>query len=649
MVYNFQFAALTNTFILVADILSLIMIKLITVTIAVLLFSLPLKAEKPDSSAIITLSKNSYAFVYNKKNARVEVKEILNTVYTSSAYMVKLPIAEIYNNDVTIDDVEARVDNHSVHDFKPTYAYYSADDVFFSDEKICYFPLLLSKKGSSGNVIFTESVDDPRYFTTIYFNDGFAIKQKQVTVKIPRWMNAELKEMNFGDYHIIKSKTYDSNSDADVITYSIQNLPAMNREENSPGPTYIYPHLLVMCKSATVDGHNFKYFGSVADQYDWYRSLVKSMDHNNDLILAKTKELTSGLGADMDKIKAIFYYVQDNIRYIAFEDGLAGFKPEKADEVLGKKYGDCKGMANLTKELLTASGFDARLCWLGTNHIAYDYETPSLAVDNHMICALIYKGKTIYLDATQTYLGINDYAERIQGRQVLMEDGDKFILNRIPVAGATQNYDFETCKLSIAGNNLTGNIAHLWKGEDKEDFLVGINGIKKENADEAIKRFLSKDNTDYVISNLKISSITDPDKDFSAGYNVEIKNGASLFSKAYYVDLDPEKELINATIKIDERKHDFWFAHKINIGKETELTIPANYKASAVPENLNIVNPDYEFHIQYLTSPGKITYKKNILLKNTHLAVAKFAQWNNDIEQLAKTYNQTITLKPVTE
>jgi len=31
------------------------------------------------------------------------------------------------------------------------------------------------------------------------------------------------------------------------------------------------------------------------------------------------------------------------------------------------------------------------------------------------------------------------------------------------------------------------------------------------------------------------------------------------------------------------------------------------------------------------------------------MAAAKFNQWNTDIELLAKTYNENITLKPITE
>ena len=625
------------------------MIKYFIAYFISLLFVLDVAASPADSSATISSSKNSYEFVYNPKAGKVEVKEILNTVYTSNAYQVNLSIAETYNNDVTIDAVEAKVDNHSIHDFKPTYSYYSSDDVFYSDEKVCYFPLELPKKGSSGNVIFTETVDDPRYFTTIYFSEDLAIKEKEITVKIPRWMNVVLKEMNFGNYKINKTTVYDSKSDADIITYFVQGLPAMRHEDNSPGPTYIYPHLLVLCKSAAVGNHNFEYFGSIDDQYGWYQSLAKNINDNKEVISAKAKELTTGLSADMDKIKAVFYYVQDNIRYIAFEDGLAGFKPEKADEVLRKKYGDCKGMANLTKELLASLGYDARLCWLGTDHIAYDYQTPSLAVDNHMICGLIYKGKTIYLDATETYLGINEYAERIQGRQVLMQNGDKYVLNHIPVAGPLQNYDYETSKLSISGTSLTGSITHLWKGEDKEEVLSGLNSVKKENADDAMKRFLSNNNSDYVINDLNLSSTNNPDKDLTATYNADIKNGVSLFSKDYYVDFDMQKEFINSAIKAEERKHDYWFGHKINLCKETELALPVNYKISGSLPSLNIVNADYEFHIQYTSLPGKLMYKKNILIKNTHLTTAKFIQWNKDIEQLAKTYNETITLKPITE
>ncbi|HEX3384278.1 MAG TPA: hypothetical protein VHS53_03775, partial [Mucilaginibacter sp.] len=254
-----------------------------------------------------------------------------------------------------------------------------------------------------------------------------------------------------------------------------------------------------------------------------------------------------------------------------------------------------------------------------------------------------------FLDATETYLGLNDYAERIQGRQVLIENGDKYILAHIPIAAPSQNFDHEISKLTIDGTALTGSVNHLWKGEDKEEVLAGLNSIKKEKTDEAMTRYLSNNNNDYGINNLRLSSMETPDKDLTVSYDLNFKNAVSSFSKDYYIDLDPRKEFQNAGIKIGERKHDYWFDYKINLSKETELTIPANYKADNLPAPLNIVNPDYEFHIQYQALPGKLVYKKSILIKNTHLPTSKFVQWNKDIEQLAKAYNDNITLKPVSK
>ncbi len=603
-------------------------------------------AMEADSLVSISMLKNEYQFKWNALTGKVEVKQKLSNTYTSAGYGITYPITEFYSDNITIDAVSCKIDGRNQRSLKPTYTYYGQDDIFYSDARICYFPMELPKKGSTGTVVFDETLNDPRYLTTIYFSDAAAVQQGEVSLKIPRWMKVDLKELNFNSFGIKKTSEYITAEDADLVTYTFSNIPAMKREANSPGPTYIYPHLLVLCKSATQGGKQITYFNTLADQYAWYRELVKNVGGNDAVIKEKAKELTTGLTNDMDKIKAIFYYVQDNIRYIAFEDGLAGFRPEKADEVLRKKYGDCKGMANLTKALLVSQGFDARLCWLGTKHIAYDYQTPSMAVDNHMICGLNYKGKTYYLDATESYLGLNEYAERIQGRQVLMEDGDKYLLNKVPYALPLQNSTNELSKLSVNGTSLVGKVNFVWKGEDKESILSGLNSIKLENTDKAMVKYLADDNLDYTINNLKLSSTANPDKDLSATFDLDHKNAVNVFSKDYYINIDTKKELADIVIKTAERKHDFWFSYKMNINIQTELEIPANYKAADVPADLNITNPDYEFHLSYSKLPNKLVYKKSLLIKNTGLPKAKFEQWNHDVEMLNKAYNETIILKP---
>jgi hypothetical protein len=614
------------------------------VSLGLLLISFLSKAAEKDSNIVISQAKESYEFVFNKKTNNVEVKQNTNTAYFCNSFRTSLYVVEMYDDQTTIDEVDYLVDGKKPKDIKPVFEYYSVDNTFFSDAKVCYFELPLQKKGSTSEVSFSKTITDPRYFTSIFLSEPYLVQKKEIVVKVPKWMKVELKEMNFKGYHISKSASYDSKDDADVFTYTIMDAPARVSERNSPGPTYIYPHILVLAKSASPGGNNITYFNTVKDQYAWYHSLVKDVQNDAQALKTKAEEITKGYSSDLDKIKAIYYWVQNNVRYIAFEDGIAGFRPEKAHEVLRRKYGDCKGMAHLTKELLRSLGYDARLTWIGTNHIAYDYSTPNLSVDNHMICALNYQGKTYFLDATETYIGFNEYAERIQGRQVLVEDGEKFLLTNIPSTTWQQNVDREKRTLTINGTALNGSAEHEWKGEEKEYILSQLNGIKKDKSKEAFIKYLSGNNKDYALTEFATSNLDDFDKSVTAKYNISFKNAVSNFGKEYYVDLDFRKEFGSFTFDTAERTHDYWFDYKTNVQRETELAIPAGYSVTGLPPNVEIKNADYEFVINYIQQKDKLVYKKSLTIKNPKLSKSKFAQWNKDIEKLNQSYNEQVVL-----
>lgn len=585
-----------------------------------------------------------YEFVWQKSKGAVQVKQDLNTSYFCNSYRTSIPVAEWYDNETSIDGVDFTVDGKKTKDIKPQYSYYSVDDYFYSDEHICFFQLPLERKGSTSTVSFKKTITDPRYFMSIYFPDVYLVQRKEIIIKVPRWMKVELKEMNFNGYQITKTSRYDNGSDADIYTYTATNVPARENENNAPGPSYVYPHILILAKEANIENVKKTYFNSIEDQYAWYRQLVGEIGSDEAIVKAKAQEITAGISNDLDKIKTVFYWMQNNIRYVAFEDGIAGFRPDKANEVIRKKYGDCKGMANATKELLKSLGFDARLCWIGTNHIAYDYSTPSLGVDNHMICALKFEGKTYFLDATENYLGFNEYAERIQGRQVLIEDADKYILSKVPATTYHQNLDEEKRTLTISGTDLKGTATHTWKGEEKEYILTNLNHIKKDKSQESFTRYLSSGNNDYVITDLKTSDLNNFDKDISATYTINHKNAVSSFDKEYYVDLDFTKDLDNFSIDTSKRDLDYWFPYKMNLVKETELALPEGYTVASLPANVEIKNANYDFAINYTQSAGKIVYKKVLTIKNIKLLKSSFNQWNKDIEKLAAAYNEQIVL-----
>ncbi|MDQ6755385.1 MAG: transglutaminase-like domain-containing protein [Bacteroidota bacterium] len=599
----------------------------------------------PDENDNIVISKSIKVFTFVKGNDAhpVQIKEEDNKTYVCNSFRTNTPIVKFYNDIESIDGVDIYIeDNKKTNRIIPKYEDYNSKGIFYSDQHMCYFELPFVKKGSTSQVVFKKTTLDPQYFTSVFFIDDKKILEQEVTLIVPSWMQLDIKEYNFKQYNVHKSVT--AGADKTVYTFSMTNMTAVSHEEAAPGLTYFAPHILVMCKSAQPKENKYVYFNTVKGQYDWYRKLILEIGNDKNIIKDKTLEIVKGLSTDEEKVKTIFQWVQDNIRYIAFENGIAGFKPEKAQEVFRKKYGDCKGMANLLTEMLLSIGLDARRCWIGTKHIAYDYSTPSLSVDNHMISAWINKDKPVYLDATEKYIGFGEVAERIQGRQILIENGEQYKLDKVPVATYLQNTATESRKFSVDGNNLKGHVVQVWKGENKEWMLSGLNEIKQDNQENALKQFLSGGKQDYEISNLKITNIVDYNSNLKVEYDVLWKNVLTVFDKEIYLNADNRHNLENYTIDIEKRKLPYWLPFKNNLLLETEIQLPEGKTISNLPERLDIKQAGYAFRASYNKEPGKIVYKNEIILNQTEINPDHFEQWNKDIKQLSNFYNQQIVL-----
>ncbi|HET6996784.1 MAG TPA: transglutaminase domain-containing protein [Chitinophagaceae bacterium] len=599
-------------------------------------------AQKDDKNISIKESVEEYKFIKGNKENPVQVRQELQTTYICNEFRTSIQVAEFYDNQTEINDVDVWIDGDRQKRFTPTYEPYNSDGIFYSDAKVCYFTLPLEKKGTTSKVRFGKKILDPRYFTNVFFTEPYFVARKEVNIVVPKWMKIEIKEFNFTGYSI--TKNVNNKSDEDVYTYVIENAPALNHEAASPGITYIAPHLLIMTKYAEPEGERITYFNTLADQYGWYRQLVKQIGNDPASIRERATQITKGMIDDLQKVKAIYQWVQDNIRYIAFEDGIAGFKPDNAQEVLRKKYGDCKGMGNLMAEMLKSIGLDGRICWLGTNHIAYDYSTPSLGVDNHVICAWLYKGKTYFLDATEKYIGFGETAERIQGRQVLIEDGDKYILQNIPVATQQQNTSTEKRILTLNGNNLEGKVIQTWKGESKEWLLTQLHEIKKEKQEDALKQFLTEGRNNFQISDLKIINLNDYNADLKIEYNLLFKDAVTSFGKENYIDIDDRRDFTLLKFDTSKRKLPYLFPFKENRVLEVEIQLPKDAKAGQLPSAFKIDQPDYSMNGSYIAEPSKIVYRREITLKKTWMPKQDFIKWNNDIDKLNEFYNNQLVI-----
>ena len=224
----------------------------------------------------------------------------------------------------------------------------------------------------------------------------------------------------------------------------------------------------------------------------------------------------------------------------------------------------------------------------------------------------------------------------------MIENGSQYFLAKVPTATYLQNTATESRKLSIEGNSLKGHIIQVWKGENKEWMLSGLNEIKQDKQENALKQFLAEDKQNFEITNLKIDNLSNYNADLKVEYDLLWKDILTVFDKETYLETDNRRNLENFKIDTAKRKLPYWFNFKNNLVFETEIQIPAGKAVNTLPEKLLIQQPGYSFIASYNNVGGKVLYKREIILKQAEIQPENFSQWNKDIEQLTNFYNEQI-------
>ncbi|MEC4005255.1 transglutaminase-like domain-containing protein [Flavobacterium sp. SUN052] len=597
------------------------------------------ESHDKDDVAILESTEN-INFDLNKNESKVIVNHSVNEKLMNINHRANIQKYEFYDSESKIETFNIKYRNDKNTNNYVVDEFYKDNDLFYNDARVKHTVVNFPVQGYTYNYELEKRYEDVKYFTALYFNDEFPVIKKQIIVTVPEWLNIELKEFNFDSAKVEKSQTKDAKNNT-IYTYTLTDIPAIYKEEDSPGRSYLYPHILLIAKSYKLKGKEITLFSSSADLYKWYKSLVDTMKDDTSVMKSKVTELTATAKTDEEKIKNIYYWVQDNIRYIAFEDGIAGFKPDESNHVFENRYGDCKGMANLIKQMLKLAGFDARLTWIGTKHIAYDYKTPSLAVDNHMICTLFYKGKKYFLDGTEKFNSFGEYAERIQNKEVMIEDGDKFIIDKVPVTTNESNKEVFKANLSIENEKLQGNCSKSYLGESRASFLYIYNTFKSDKKNEALEDYLSKSDKNTHITNIKTSDLKNREAKLTIDYTADIENKVSNFDNDLYVDLEYMNEFKGFELK--DRKTDYQFDYKKNYESNITLTIPNGYKVTKLPTDLIVKEPNFDIAITFQKTDKEITYKKSFIFKNGEIKAAEMTKWNDFIKKLIANYNQQIT------
>lgn len=575
----------------------------------------------PQDNIFVTSGTEEYK-ITRGKNGPV-IKNSSKEVYEALRHGEKLHKFIYYNDIIKLDEVSER---------NALYKNANSPTVFHDDSKFCYFDIELPYKGKKAKVEYKRTFLDPAYFAKVPLAGDYPVKSKTVVFKIPEWMSSlTLTDCNFPQGCITRDDTTDKNGTR-IVTYTITDLPAVKDEVRSPGVLRALPYILIG-----------GYFTDVDSLYGYHRPLLET-DTSVPGIDELTDEICSGAVSRRDSIDAIFRYVQKTVRYVAYEAGEAGYRPDRPAEVLRKKFGDCKGMALLVATLLRHIGVQAYTAAIGTRDIPFDISaSPSLAATDHMICMVPQGGDTLWLDATNEYIPSNHVPYAIQGKEAMVFKDDGYELCRLPMLPPKASTDSLAYAYSFRDGALAGQVTRRLTGDFEEFIMDEIHSVPKHLQQEAVSRSLvpaSRASVDTERLNVRFAP------DGSAFIEAPIINNVAVTESEghVYLDLNTISDPLAEKVDTDHRTNDYMLPLRGCVVRSASVEIPAGYKVTYIPENYTGECDFARFTCEFSRKGNTVCMAKSMEITNPEIPLEDIPQWNRMLGEWNDACNSQIEL-----
>ncbi len=578
-----------------------------------------------DDNVVISRLGETYTLKAGKDGSLVEVKAVITKTFKVNRADDSALAYEFYSSETPINKASAP-------GVKPVYRSMESDDMFFSGSRICALPLEL-KPGKPVTARFEKDYKALEQFGAVVIAESYFIEQARIEIVVP---SSLIETITVEACDLPATATFTNVTDAKgnmVYTLETAGIPAAKNEKYAASAICSAPRLIVSGLFTTLD--------------DLYKFMRVHLDGSETApeVVSLAREITSSCADDLERIDVIASWVRNNIRYVGIEHGDYGKRPDTAGNVLSKRYGDCKGSANLICRMMRACGIDGRLVWIGTRgHVIGPYSKyKDFGCGNHMIAAAVLGDSIVYVDGTVTFAPRRFLPYHIAGCEAIVENGDSYMLTTLPEYDNDRYITEVTGCFRVAGNSLEGDIAMTLRGHDRVVFENNIAGLSPNKRLSYCHLFLAPTKS-ATYDNIVIS--TDAPDAATTHLSAREKDGKAIVpaTSRLYVSLHPLRFGLPDPVDADGRMRPVSTGVPRNISTSMTFEMPDGYDADRLPDDIHVDNPWFKGDLCYRRDGNTVTVNGQIKNISTEASVDSIKLWNEAVKELNRINNETIVL-----
>jgi hypothetical protein len=520
------------------------------------------------------------------------------------------------------------------------------EGVFYDDSYYYSFNFPSVASGNRTQLQYRENLENPKFMSGFVFSSYLPQGKTSFSIRTTKEVDLMFKVLNDPKSQIVFKKTEKGNN----VTYewTALNLVAYRSEDKSPALRYTAPHIVCYVKSYQTKNGKVKVLSDLNDLYAWYNTFVRHLNKNqSDELKAIVQDLKKQSKTELDLVRNIFYWVQTNIHYIAFEQGMRGLIPHDGSYICEKRYGDCKDMANLLVNMLSIAEVKAYHTWIGTRDLPYKYsEFPTPIVDNHMIATYISgDGRYYFLDATSDHTPFGFPSSMIQGKEALIGmDETKYTIKVVPVVEMKENLMTDSIKVKFADNSLSGKGLKRLSGYPKVFGAYQLDRSTKDDVKKYVTKLVGIGNNKFMLNDYMLQNLEERDRPTIIDYSFRISDYHQKIGDEIFINLNLTKDYYNEFINLELRKRPLETEYQYVQHQTVELEIPEGYSIQYIPDNFSYKNEKFGCHLSYSKKGDKVILDKEFYINYLILTPEDFASWNEAVKSFSNAYKESVII-----
>ncbi|MCI0513798.1 DUF3857 and transglutaminase domain-containing protein, partial [candidate division KSB1 bacterium] len=507
--------------------------------------------------------------------------------------------------------------------------------IFYSDVRARTFTLPAVDEGSIIEYTYTRDIRNLTYWNNWIFQHDVPTQISRYSLTIPRnW------EYHSQMYHIdIPPQREEIEANTVRYTWEARDIPNYILE-----PTM--PPLAERLKRIEFAPPFVKDWQGISK---WYFNLATLRMQPDPAIRQFTEQMLQPISEPREKLKQIFNFVQNKIRYVAISVGIGSYQPHFASETFQNRYGDCKDMATLIVAMAQVADIKA---WPVLVSTAYNGQVDttlySQAQFNHAIaCAQLPDSTFIWMDATDKDVPFGSLPWYDQDQLVFVVTAEgKGRFQKTPLLAAADNLTRRECQLRLDANGkLQGQIRWTYRGaveQVQRRLLRNLEPALKKQwlASMLVEMVPSAGLDSFMIHNL--SQLENPlqIETYFQAPNFVIQNGrhfvldATIFRHSQYESFFP----------LQIRQHPIRLRFLEKIEDLIQLTLPDQMEMLYLPKSQRFTSDFGEYELKFNLSGSLLKIQRQFKTTQPQIITLDYSKWLNFLKDVSNSDRDRILL-----